>query len=238
MLQYERLRSQAGSSLIRDIVRHPAEVGGQCKEVLQQAGFSLCEAQSSGETEDCDGIPHPPLCAPVREGGDFQFLQLRGRAALCLELWSIDEETGSKVCFIGAHDISRGILYMKMSAGGFEDLQGLERPTKSAMTSLLDIADACRAKKLTIGLGVEHAGSADFLCSLLYLGFQVVPSRKSPLTNCALLLDLDIGWPSADNYFSSTDGHGTCTGTSDCSTSAEDEALRCGINESDFSSAE
>merc|ERR1719262_65847 len=92
------------------------------------------------------------------------------------------------------------------------DLQGVDRPTKSAITSLLDIADACRAKKLTIGLGVEHAGSAEFLCSLLYLGFQVVPSRKSALRNCALLLDLDIGYPSGDVYLSSTDGHGTCTG--------------------------
>merc|ERR1719262_414253 len=100
------------------------------------------------------------------------------------------------------------------------DLQGVERPTKSAITSLLDIADACRARKLTIGLGVEHAGSADFLCSLLYLGFQVVPSRKSPLTDCALLLDLDIGWPSSGDYFSSTDGHATGTATSDCATSA------------------
>jgi hypothetical protein len=110
---------------------------------------------------------------------------------------------------------------MKMRDSGTADLQDLERPTKSAITSLLDIADACRAKRLTIGLGVEHAGSADFLCSLLYLGFQVAPPRKSPLANCALLLDLEIGWPA--DIFSSTDGHGTCTNTSDCSTSAAED---------------
>lgn len=137
---------------------------------------------------------------------------------MCLQLWSIDEETGLKAGFVGARDFRHGILYMKM-ANDATDIQGVERPTKSAITSLLDIADACRAKKLTIGLGVEHAGNAEFLCSLLYLGFQVVPSRKSPLQHCALLLDLDIGWP-ANDPFSSTDGHGTCT--SDCSTSAED----------------
>lgn len=139
---------------------------------------------------------------------------------MCLQLWSIDEESGVKVGFIGARDNRNGILYMKMCSDTSSDSQGVERPTKSAITSLLDIADACRARKLTIGLGVEHAGSADLLCSLLYLGFQVVPTRKSPLTNCALLLDLNIGWPAHD-IFSSTDGHGTCT--SDCSTSAEDQ---------------
>jgi hypothetical protein len=141
-----------------------------------------------------------------------------------LELWSTDEETGSTVGFFGAHDITKGVLYMKMCADG-GDVHGEEKPTKSAITSLLDIADSCRAKKLTIGLGVEHAGSVDFMCSLLYLGFQVVPSRKSPLPDCALLLDLDIGWPADSNAhpWSSTDH--TCTGTSDCSTSAEDDAL-------------
>lgn len=153
-----------------------------------------------------------------------------------LELISIDEESQMKVRFIGAHDIARRILYMKMCDGNGGDLQGMERPTKSAITSLLDIADACRAKKLTIGLGVEHAGSAEFLCSLLYLGFQVTPSRKSPLTDCALLLDLEIGWPSTD-MLSSTDGHGTCTGTSDCSTSAAEDCTLSEAfpNESDLS---
>jgi len=178
-----------------------------------------------GDADDPDGIPCPPLCATVYEGGDSGISLQRGRAALCLQLWSIDEESGIKVGFVGARDQRHGILYMKMCTETDFDSQGVERPTKSAITSLLDIADACRARKLTIGLGVEHAGSADFLCSLLYLGFQVVPSRKSPLTNCALLLDLDIGWL-ANDAFSSTDGHGTCT--SDCSTSAEDYGLSAG----------
>jgi len=157
-----------------------------------------------------------------------------------LELWSVEEPSGNKVGFSGAHDVARNILYMKMLPFPGGDLQDADRPAKSAITSLLDIADACRAKKLTIGLGVEHAGSADFLCSLLYLGFQVVPSRKSPLVDCALLLDLEIGWPSTADYFSSTDGHGTATGTSECSTAAEDHDLVVhGVPpESDFSAAE
>jgi len=172
----------------------------------------------SGDADDDSAILQPPSRAQAREGG-VQFLHLPGRSAVSLELWSSDEEIGSKVGFIGAHDIRKGVLYMKMLADG-TDIHGEEKPTKSAITSLLDIADACHAKKLTIGLGVEHAGSVDFVCSLLYLGFQVVPSRKSPLTDCALLLDLDIGWPS-NNGWTSTDH--TCT--SDCSTSAEDDAL-------------
>jgi hypothetical protein len=145
-----------------------------------------------------------------------------------------------KAGFVGAHDISRGILYMKMYAEDSVDSHGMERPTKSAITSLLDIADACRAKKLTIGLGLEHTGSQEFLCSLLYLGFQVVPSRKSPLTDCALLLDLEIGWPAADAHLSlsSTDGQGTCTGTSDCSTSAAEDHHDGGIIESELSGAD
>jgi len=206
MLQYERKR-QVGSSLIRDVIGHPAEVARDYTEVLQLAGFTPCESVLSGDADDPDRIPQ------VLGGG---------RAALCLQLWSVDEETGVKVGFLGARDNRHGILYMKMCSDTSDDSEGVERPTKSAITSLLDIADACRARKLTIGLGVEHAGSADFLCSLLYLGFQVVPSRKSPLNDCALLLDLDIGWPSND-IFSSTDGQGTCT--SDCSTSAEDNPL-------------
>jgi hypothetical protein len=154
-----------------------------------------------------------------------------------LELWSTDEETGSKVGFIGAHDITKGVLYMKMCADG-GDVNGEEKPTKSAITSLLDIADSCRARKLTIGLGVEHAGSVDFICSLLYLGFQVVPLRKSPLPECALLLDLDIGWPADGALGTSTDQ--TCTGTSECSTSAEDNgALSDEVpQDSDLSSGE
>lgn len=237
MLRYERTQGQANNAVIRDIICHPPEYSRECKEIVRLAGFSACEAPSGGDDDDDDAILRPPLRFLEREGGNlFDSLQLRGRTTLCLALWSVDEETRSQVSFIGAHDIARNILYMKMGSDGSDDLQGSERPTKSAITALLDIADACRAKKLTIGLGVEHAGSADFLCSLLYLGFQVVASRKSPLTDCALLLDLDIGRPSAD-FLSSTDGHGTCTGTSDCSTSAEDQANAV-PNESDLSGAE
>lgn len=236
MLQYERTK-KLGGSIIRDVVTHPADATMEATEVLRQAGFFLCEDTLKGHADDDDAIQCPPSWAQVQGGGN-RMLQLQGRGALCLDMWSLDEETQSKVGFSGAHDISRGVLYMKMCYDGSIDLQGVEKPTKSAITSLLDIADSCHARKLTIGLGVEHAGSVDFVCSLLYLGFQVVPSRKSPLTGCALLLDLDIGMPS--DGFTSTD-HGTCTGTSDCSTSAEDNICARPDNappESDFSSGE
>lgn len=229
MLQYER-RGQSGSTVIRDVVFHPADVAEDCSEILKQAGFFLCE-ELPGDADN----NIPSLCSSLQEtGGEDRIRQIGGRAALCLEVWSVDEETGIKVGFSGAHDITRNILYMKMKGEACADAVGMERPTKSCITSILDIADACRAKKLTIGLGVEQASSAEFLCSLLYLGFQVVPSRKSPLVNCALLLDLEIGWPAAD-IFSSTDGQ--CTGTSDCSTSADDDVHGVPL-ESDLSGAE
>lgn len=230
MLQYER-KGQVGSTVIRDVVLHPADAAEDCHEILKQAGFSSCERL--GDTDDDTA----PLPSSGNTDDRNRIRQIGGRAALCLEVWSVDEETGIKVGFTGAHDITRNILYMKMCAEASADSADMERPTKSAITSLLDIADACRAKKLTMGLGVEQAGSAEFLCSLLYLGFQVVPLRKSPLQNCALLLDLEIGWPSAD-MFSSTDGQ--CTGTSECSTSAEEDGgFSHGVPfESDLSSGE
>ena len=87
---------------------------------------------------------------------------------------------------------------------------------KGAIATLLDVAEALNSRKITLGLSPEHAGCAELVCSLLYLGFQVMPSHKSPLVNTALLLDFDIGWPSQGG------SGGIWTGTSDCSTSAED----------------
>lgn len=126
------------------------------------------------------------------------------------------------------HDVRRRIFYAKFRASrGDADGDapgGTERATKGAITTLLDVAEARRSRKITIGLGPEDAGSAELVCSLLYLGFQVVPSRKSPLVDTALLLDFDIGWPSLPGgpFFSSDY---TCTATSECSTSAEEDGL-------------
>mmetsp|Transcript_104944 Transcript_104944/g.338417 ORF Transcript_104944/g.338417 Transcript_104944/m.338417 type:complete len:167 (+) Transcript_104944:337-837(+) len=147
--------------------------------------------------------------------------------AVPVEMWSGDQDTRSCVGFACAIDTMKGIFYAKLQSRPEEEqmddllVQGsaAERAVKGAITTLLDVAEACNARKITLGLGPQHAGCAEFICSLLYLGFQVVPSRKSPLVNTALLLDFDIGWP-APGLPTSSD---TCTGTSDCSTSAEDD---------------
>merc|ERR1719149_549886 len=99
---------------MRDVVRHPADVvavvAEDCREILKQAGFSVCEKLS----EDAE-TRAPSLSTPLLQG-ENRIQQINGRTALALELWSEDEETGIKVGFSGAHDISRGILYMKMCA--------------------------------------------------------------------------------------------------------------------------
>jgi hypothetical protein len=88
---------------------------------------------------------------------------------------------------------------------------------KGAIMALLDVAEACNSKTITLGLSPEHARCAEFVRSLLFLGFQVVPSRKSPLVNTALLLEYDINVDSP----AASDGEDWCAGASDCSTSAE-----------------
>jgi hypothetical protein len=126
--------------------------------------------------------------------------------------------------------VSKGIFYAKLEPesggeGGGGDsvavLQGAaaERSTKGAITTLFDVAEACSARKIALGLGPETAACAELVCSLLYLGFQVAPSTKSKLQNVVLLLDFDMAISSHPGGHSTSDQH---TGTSDCSTSAED----------------
>jgi hypothetical protein len=134
-----------------------------------------------------------------------------------MKLWSSDKDTQSGAGFLCVHDVTRSVFYAKLeSAEGQDDGEA----TKGAITTLLDVAEACNSRKITLGLGPEHAGCAELVCSLLYLGFQVVPPRKSPLANTALLMDFDLGLPVSGGPFSSDH---TCTGTSECSTSAEDD---------------
>mmetsp|Transcript_74103 Transcript_74103/g.131038 ORF Transcript_74103/g.131038 Transcript_74103/m.131038 type:complete len:134 (+) Transcript_74103:398-799(+) len=116
----------------------------------------------------------------------------------------------------------QSILYARLSCSeGAEPGGNAARCTKSAITALLDAAEACSSCKITIGLSPVHASCAELICSLLYLGFQVVPARKCPLADTALLVEFDIGPPPTGNYQLSSDH--TCSGTSDCSTSAEDQ---------------
>mmetsp|Transcript_18163 Transcript_18163/g.46874 ORF Transcript_18163/g.46874 Transcript_18163/m.46874 type:complete len:153 (+) Transcript_18163:332-790(+) len=141
-----------------------------------------------------------------------------------IRLWSSEGDSKSGVGFSCTHEIARSVLYAKLESTAEGDAlqsSATERATKGAITTLLDVAEALCVRKITLGLGPEHVGCSELICSLLYLGFQVVPSHKSPLVNTALLLDFDIGFPGPGGHFSS----GLCTGTSDCSTSAEDDGL-------------
>lgn len=139
-----------------------------------------------------------------------------------MQLWSRDEDTNGAAGFLCVHDISKNIFHAKLQiVDGTEDDER-EEATKGAITTLLDVAEACSARKISLGLAPEQAGEAELICSLLYLGFQVAPSRKSLLEGIALLLDFDMGWPSGGGGPHPSDY--TCTGTSACSTSAEDNA--------------
>lgn len=174
--------------------------------------------------DDEDGNRGPPSRAfTVRGGGVRNHLLHQGHPVVPVDMCSSDRDGGSCVGFACAHDVTRGIFYAKLlpdePGGGLQQGAAAERATKGAITTLLDVAEACGTRKITLGLSPEHVGCAEFICSLLYLGFQVTPSRKSPLVDTALLLDFDIGWPPPGLLASDH----TCTGTSDCSTSAEDD---------------
>jgi len=176
-----------------------------------------------------DGSIGPPPGGPPSGGGAYtqQRPSPSRREFAPYELWSRDEEAGAGVGFRCVHDVRRRVFYAKFEARRSEPdapRSDSERAAKCAITTLLDVAEACRSRKITIGLGPEDAGSAALVCSLLYLGFQVVPSRKSPLVDTALLLDFDIGWPSLPGGPLSSDH--TCTATSECSTSAEEDELQ------------
>jgi len=138
-----------------------------------------------------------------------------------VQVWSIDEDTNNAAGFFCIHDTCKNVMHAKLQiASGADDDDG--EATKGAITTLLDVAEACSARKISLGLAAEEAGDAELICSLLYLGFQVAPSRKSPLVGAALLLDFDLGWPG--DMLQPSDH--TCTGTSECSTSMEeDDAL-------------
>jgi len=130
------------------------------------------------------------------------------------------------VGFVCVHDVMRSVLYAKLiCAPGEEAGTAANRCTKGAISALLDLAEACTTSKIAIGLSPEHASCADLVCALLYLSFQVVPTRKCPIVDAALLLEFDIGPPVPVGNYNLSSEH-TCSGTSECSTSAEDTG-RC-----------
>mmetsp|Transcript_71038 Transcript_71038/g.205968 ORF Transcript_71038/g.205968 Transcript_71038/m.205968 type:complete len:147 (+) Transcript_71038:342-782(+) len=135
-----------------------------------------------------------------------------------MKLWSSDKESQREMGCHCVHDVDKRVLFAKME--GICDIDEDGGATKGAIETLLDVAEACDVRKITLGLGPEHAGCAELICSLLYLGFQVVPLRKSPLTGTALLVELKLGPVASGRVVLSEN---TLTATSDCSTSAEDE---------------
>lgn len=213
---------------------------GEADESLQAAGFAPCgvEIQDEGGDDEDGSRSGPPSPVLTYEGGPSPAPQRRPsqRSSRCREvpikLWSSDKKASDRgVGFDCVHDTVKGVFYAKLEtksggeSGGDPSalLQGAaaERSTKGAITTLFDVAEACSARKIALGLGPETAACAELVCSLLYLGFQVAPSTKSKLQNVALLLDFDMAVSSYHPGGHSTSDH-THTATSDCSTSAED----------------
>jgi hypothetical protein len=126
----------------------------------------------------------------------------------------------------------QGVFFAQMavdSEQGSEEVATQQAVTdqsmKAAITTLLDVAESCGARKITLGLSQQNASCAELVCSLLYLGFEVAPPRKFPLICAALQLDFDIGWPTQGANVPATQSEQTCTATSECSTSAEDAGI-------------
>lgn len=151
--------------------------------------------------------------------GQFQL----GARAVPIELCSFDRDSGCSVGFACAYDLLPRVFYAKLQSSSAEiqpETAMEELSMKGAITTLLDVAEACSARKIHLGLGPELASCADLICSFLYLGFQVVPGRKFPWEGMALMLEFEISWPLQGGGLSSDQ---TCTATSQCSTSVEDE---------------
>jgi len=210
MKKYERDQAHGR---VHDVVTLPAVIAGETDSALQAVGFVPTGEVLAEDAGDEDGIPWPPSRALACGGGIQQF-----------NLWSRDKEGGG-VGFQCTHEVMKGILYAQIALNDDEGNRSVSPKTltqnsmKGAITTLLDIAEANQARKITLGLSQEHSQCAEFICSLLYLGFQVAPSRKSPFFSAALLLDFDIG---CQLPFVPPFSDQTYTGTSECSTSADD----------------
>jgi len=182
-----------------------------------------------GSADNEDGDPGPLSRIHVRERGILD----NPTRWIQSELWSRDEDNDAEVGFVCLHDLMKSVFFAKLtqrtSSTRPEDAQ---RVTKGAITTLLDVSEASRSRKISLGLDPVLTGNTELICSLLYLGFQVVPPRKYPLADVALILDLDLGLQGPEWSHTSDN---TFTGTSDCSTNdAEDSAApRCSASDSD-----
>mmetsp|Transcript_23673 Transcript_23673/g.51777 ORF Transcript_23673/g.51777 Transcript_23673/m.51777 type:complete len:241 (-) Transcript_23673:350-1072(-) len=216
-MQFER--KQAHGRVV-DRVWLPAAIAGEASETLQTSGFQPSMEMSVDGEDEPDGCTWPPLRALACGGGSDELNQHFGPGWIPIRVHSIDGELGSEAGFVCTQDFRRKIFYAKMETGEGND--GEDHAFKSAMSCLLDVAEANCARKITLGLLAEHTTSSNLVCYLLYLGFQVTISRKCPLRGCVLLLDFELGIPNI-NAQSSASANQTCTATSDCSTSAEED---------------
>mmetsp|Transcript_68639 Transcript_68639/g.161451 ORF Transcript_68639/g.161451 Transcript_68639/m.161451 type:complete len:212 (-) Transcript_68639:343-978(-) len=199
---------------------------GEADEVLQAAGFAVCGEDEGAEDED--GSICPPPRASVRGGGDPGLPERLGLRATPMRLWSFEKGSVSAgVGFDCARDVTNSMLYANFICSDSEE-PGTTDATKSAIRTLLDLAEACSTCKIIIGLSPEYASCEGLACSLLRLGFQVISVRKCPVLNAALLLEFDMGPPAPVRGHHMTSSDYTCSGTSECSTSAEDhDQLQC-----------
>lgn len=175
---------------MRDSVRSFSHTAGECDEALRGAGFEPQGAHST-ENDDEDGIFCPPPSAVVGGGGVIS-MRVNDRS-LKIDVSSLDDESECEVGFNCLYDMVRRVFYARpMVQTSTCDPIDEDRSTKGAMSALLDVAEAYGARRITLGLGTEHACRAEFVCDLLYLSFQVSPARKSPWIDTSLLLDLDF----------------------------------------------
>lgn len=118
------------------------------------------------EGDDKDGSLGPPLLARAGGGGiQITAMQL-GSSRVPVTMWSSDKDTKSGVGFLCVHDISVGVFFAKLQ-GADRALEEDGEATKGAITTLLDVAEACNSRKISLGLTPEHAGCAELICSLL-----------------------------------------------------------------------
>lgn len=202
---------------------------GEADEVLQAAGFAICGEDEGADDED--GSLCPPPRASVRGGGDLRLPERLGLRATPVRLWSFEKGSVSAgVGFDCLRDVASSLLYANLICSEGEE-PGTTDATMSAIRTLLDLAEACSTCKIIIGLSPEHASCEGLACSLLRLGFQVISVRKCPLLNdAALLLEFDLGPPAPFRGNPVTSSDYTCSGTSECSTSAEDhDYLQCDL---------
>eukprot|EP00927_Polykrikos_kofoidii_P063823 TRINITY_DN58733_c0_g1_i1.p1 TRINITY_DN58733_c0_g1~~TRINITY_DN58733_c0_g1_i1.p1 ORF type:complete len:220 (+),score=28.63 TRINITY_DN58733_c0_g1_i1:156-815(+) len=210
MLNFQRF----GKGSFRDVLSVSACTVEEAQQVLRNEGFIPCDdEQQLGDSDEEDGSLWPPL--PGRAGGGgVRSSSLRG--AFLAKVWSVEQDSGNAVGFYCAQDIAKRVIYAHLAEKG---QCNEERYLKRAITCLFDVAEAGAFRRITVGLDPEHAANPEFVCSMLHLGFQVVPPRKMPMANLALVLEFHTGIQHAST---SSD---TYTGTSDCSTSLEDNLL-------------